>query len=127
MRWAWLAVALALSACGTPRGSAQAAGDGWKAVLEWSPARLRALQPARLVLRVVDGSGRPVQLEDLRAQADMPEMSHDPDPVQFRKTGQGTYEATHKFSMDGRWRIRVTASGPGGKLDASFELSVGGP
>ncbi len=127
MRWAWLAVALTLSACGTPAGSAQAAGDGWKAVLEWSPARLRALQPARLVLRVVDGSGQPVELEDLRAQADMPEMSHDPDPVQFRRTGQGTYEATHEFSMDGRWRIRLTASWPGGKLDASFELSVGGP
>ncbi len=127
MRWLCLLLAVLLASCSVPAGSAEVRGQGWTATLEWSPQRPKALQPARLVLRVRDPSGRPLQVEALQARADMPEMSHDPDHLQFRRTGEGTYEATHNFSMDGLWRVRVTATFPAGRLEASFELTVGTP
>jgi len=127
VRWLCLLLAVLLASCSVPAGSAEVRGQGWTATLEWSPQRPKALQPARLVLRVRDPSGRPLQVEALQARADMPEMSHDPDHLQFRRTGEGTYEATHNFSMDGLWRVRVTATFPAGRLEASFELTVGTP
>ncbi|MFN3285725.1 MAG: FixH family protein [bacterium] len=126
MRWLWLAAALLLVACGQ-RASAKVEGDGWVATLEWSPRGLKALRPAQLVLRVQDRSGRPVDLLGLQAQADMPEMSHEPDPVRFRRTSEGTYEASHNFSMDGLWRVRVRGRWDGGAVEATFHLTVGGP
>ncbi len=127
MRWLSVLLAGVLAACSAPGGSAQAYGQGWTATLEWSPQRPKALQPARLVLRIRDPSGRPLQVEALQARADMPAMSHEPDRLQFRRTGEGTYEATHNFSMDGLWRVRVTGTFPAGRLEASFELTVGTP
>lgn len=126
MRWFWLAAVLLLAACGQ-RASAKVEGDGWVATLEWTPQPLKTLRPAQLVLRVHDRSGRPVSLRDLEARADMPEMSHEPDPVRFRRTSEGTYEASHNFSMDGLWRIRVTGRWDGGTLEATFRVTVGGP
>lgn len=125
--WIWFAAGLALVACSPPAGSATVVGDGWKVTLEWSPGRPKALQPAHLVLRVGDRADRPLEVEALQAEADMPEMSHKPDELRFRKIGQGTYEAVHTFSMDGRWRVRVTGIVTGSGLEASFELNVGGP
>ncbi len=124
--WLWLAAALWFAAC-SQAPSARAEGEGWTATLEWSPQRLRALQPARLVLRVTDRSGGPVRLQELHAQADMPEMSHEPEEIRFRQAGEGTYEAAHKFSMDGRWRVRVTGRWDRTPFQATFELAVGGP
>jgi len=126
VRWLWLLAVLAVAACGQA-GSARAEGDGWKAELRWSPPRPRALQEARLVLRVWDREGRPADVRELEAVADMPEMSHEPDRLRFRPVGQGTYEAAHKFSMDGGWRVRVTGRVGDAELEAEFPLSVGGP
>ncbi len=127
MRWLSLLLAVLLAGCSAPGGSAEVRGQGWTATLEWSPQRPKALQPARLVLRIRDLSGRPLPVEALEVRADMPEMSHDPDRLQFQRTAEGTYEATHNFSMDGLWRVQVTGTVPGGRLEASFELTVGAP
>lgn len=108
MRWLSLLLAVLLAGCSVPAGSAEVRGQGWTATLEWSPQRPKALQPARLVLRVRDPAGRPLPVEALEARADMPEMSH-------------------KFSMDGLWRVRVTGRVPGSRLEANFELTVGSP
>jgi nitrogen fixation protein FixH len=127
VRWLCLLLAVLLASCSVPAGSAEVRGQGWTATLEWSPQRPKALQPARLVLRVRDPAGRPLPVEALEARADMPEMSHDPDPLPFQRTAEGTYEATHNFSMDGLWRVRVTGRVPGSRLEANFELTVGSP
>lgn len=81
----------------------------------------------RLVLRVADRSGRAVRLQEVHAQADMPEMSHEPEEIRFWPAGEGTYEAAHNFSMDGRWRVRVTGRWDRTPFQATFELAVGGP
>ncbi len=124
--WAWLAVVVWVTACSRP-AAARVEGDGWTATLTWSPQRVHALQPVRLVLNVRDRTGQPVDVEGLEVRADMPDMSHDPDLVPFQRTGPGTYEATHSFSMDGLWRLRVTGQMARGGFEATFDLSVGGP
>ncbi len=126
--WLPLGLVLAVSAvgCGRP-AAARVEGEGWTATLTWSPQRVHALQPVRLVLNVRDRAGRPLDVEGLEVGADMPDMSHEPDELHFQRTGPGTYETTHSFSMDGPWRVRVTGRWVGGSLEATFHLSVGGP
>ena len=124
MRGLWLSLTILLVACGQ-QASARAEGEGWVAILEWSPKPPVSLQPARLVLRVQDDRGNPLSLEGLQAEADMEEMAHDPEPVQFRLVGDGVYETTHTFSMDGSWSVRVEGRWRGGQLRARFTVSVG--
>lgn len=125
VRLVWLAAVLLLVGCSRPP-AATVRGEGWAATLSWSPTMLRALQPARLSLRVEDRRGRPVDVEGIDARADMPDMSHEAEPVRFRRTGAGSYMAEHVFSMDGLWRIHVTGRVGGMPLDARFDLAVGG-
>ncbi len=122
----WLVLAVSAVGCSQP-AAARVEGDGWIATLTWYPQRVHALQPVRLILNVRDRAGRPVDMEGLEVRADMPDMSHKPDVLPFYRTGPGTYEATHSFSMDGLWRVRVTGRLAAGRLDATFTLSVGGP
>lgn len=126
VRLVWLAFALLLVACSRPP-VVTVRGEGWVADLSWSPGRLRALQPARLSLKVHRADGSPADVGGMKARADMPEMSHDPEPVRFRRTGPGSYEAEHVFSMDGRWRVQVRGDVAGTWMDARFELVVGSP
>ncbi len=123
MRWTALLLAAALAGC-APRAGAEVSGSGWKARLEWSPARPRALHPVTLRLRVEDGFGTPLALHRLRATASMPEMGHEAEEISFRRTAAGTYEAHHTFSMDGRWVVRVEGV-DSVRVVAVFGLDVG--
>lgn len=125
MRWIAL-LGLVLAACASPSSATRASGEGWGAHLEWAPARPRALRPVALRLRVEDPTGKPLPLTRLRVTASMPRMTHRAEDVPFRRIVPGTYEATHTFSMDGRWELRVEGTtAPGAQVTATFTLDVG--
>lgn len=120
-----LAAALLLTGCARTSKEVPAA-SGIRLQLEVSPARPAALHPASLRLRVSDASGGPYVLQELRAAADMPEMTHGKETIAFRDVAPGLYEAVHTFSMDGRWEIRVSGRTAGGRAEARFTVEVGG-
>ena len=120
-----LAAASALSlSCSAPPG-ASASGTAWKATLTWSPGVIAPLGPTALRLRLIDHQGNALDAEDLQAEAVMASMSHAREAVTFRSAGLGEYEATHSFSMDGRWELRLRGGLNGGSFIATFQVPVG--
>lgn len=122
-----LLVALAVAgtvACGRRAGTS-AAGEDWRADLTWTPPHLVALRPTVLRLRLSDGRGRPLDIENLQVSAGMPEMGHEEFRVEFRRTGPGAYEAHHTFSMDGEWIIALRGRRGGAPYEARLRVAIG--
>jgi len=86
---------------------------------------IAALRSAVLRLRLVDPQGKPLPPEELQAEAVMSSMSHEREAIIFRPAGPGGYEATHTFSMDGQWEVRVRGRLEGRAFAATFHVQVG--
>lgn len=114
---------LTIGGC-APRSPAVGTSGGIRGELSVSPRPASALRPVTLRLRLTAEQGEPVALEGLAATADMPEMSHG-SPIAFRPAGSGEYEATHTFSMDGRWEIIVRGMLGGRAVELRVPLEIG--
>jgi len=116
--------AVALAGCArTPQ--AATSGDDWRVELTTEPQTVMALHRVVLRLRVTDRNGAALDITDLTADADMPEMSHGKTRISLRRTGVGAFEAGHTFSMDGRWEIHLGGRREGRPFAAVVALQVG--
>jgi hypothetical protein len=89
------------------------------------PLRRRELQ--KVVVRVVDASGRPIDDASIAIDGGMPEHLHGlpTRPRVTRSLGGGMYEIEGvRFSMGGWWELRLAIESAAGADGVTFNLSL---
>jgi hypothetical protein len=89
------------------------------------PLRLRQLQT--VPVRIVDGSGRPVDGAQVAIDGGMPEHLHGlpTRPRIGRALGDGVYEIEGlRFSMGGWWELKLAIESPAGMDSVTFNLAL---
>ncbi len=131
VRFALLALGIALAACAERSGDAPAArveGAGLALALGLDPAEPRVGRNA-LVLELRDRAGAPVAGAELRVVVHMHAMGAMPamgGPASVRELGAGRYRADYELDMGGSWIVEVDARAPqGAALRAEGSLTVG--
>ena len=106
-----------------PRASAN---QTYKATLQpRQPLRLRQLQT--VPVRIVDGSGRPIDGAQVAIDGGMPEHLHGlpTRPRIGRALGDGVYEIEGlRFSMGGWWELKLAIESPAGMDSVTFNLAL---
>ena len=106
-----------------PRASAN---QTYKATLQpRQPLRLRQLQT--VPVRIVDGSGRPIDGAQVAIDGGMPEHLHGlpTRPRIGRALGDGVYEIEGlRFSMGGWWELKLAIDSPAGRDSVTFNLAL---
>lgn len=126
MRAAWLATVAVLVIQGCSQASSTFVANGeWMVSLVTQPQRPAALRPVNLQLTIRNNSSAFIIVDDLTAEAQMPEMSHEKTRLDFRAVSPGRYQATTTFSMDGNWRIVLRGRHSGRGFTAQLHLQVG--
>lgn len=101
------------------------ANGGWTISFATQPQQPAALRPVTLQLTIRDGANTLMAVDELTAEARMPEMSHQETRVVFRAVSPGRYQATTTFSMDGVWEIALEGRRSGRIYIARLPLQVG--
>ncbi len=71
--------------------------------------------------------GAPIKDAVVTVKSDMATMRMGEQSPPVKNNGDGTYSATLRFSMAGRWKVDVTAKSPtAGEASQSFEFTTGG-
>ena len=89
------------------------------------PLRKRQLQ--KVIVRVVDARGRPIDDALIAIDGGMPEHMHGlpTQPRVTRALGDGMYEIEGvRFSMGGWWELRLAIDSPAGADSVTFNLSL---
>ena len=106
-----------------PRTSSQGV---YTATLEPAePLRRRQLQ--KIVVRVADANGRPIDGASISIDGGMPEHMHGlpTRPRVTRSLGSGMYEIEGvRFSMGGWWELKLAIESPAGADNVTFNLSL---
>lgn len=101
------------------------AGGEWRVWLATQPQHAAALRPVTLQLTIRNGAKTLMAVDELTAEARMPEMLHQSTRVVFRPVSPGRYQATTTFSMDGGWEIALEGRRSGRTYIARLPLQVG--
>ncbi len=107
-----------------PVGMTASAGLGISAAMTPDPPRVGAAN--RMVVTVMDSTGKPVTGAKVTSEVGMTSMNMGTGRPLFRDLGDGRYEGSPRFSMPGPWRVRLTVTPPQGKpATRSFDYTVG--
>lgn len=127
-RFVWIAVATAVlgAGCGgAPTTSSSPDASGPRAEISWSPQQPIALRPLTFELRILDASGRSLDVVDVKATAAMPEMDHGTEALRLTRDAPGRYRGAHTFSMDGTWRLTFEGTADGRPVTVRVAVEVG--
>ncbi len=127
-RWAGLLVAilsLALPAAVSVASVSRQAGP-YRVEVATDPATI-PVGPARLLIKVTDASGKPVEGATVTGLAQMPGMPMgERDETATPQPGQpGVYSAPARFAMAGAYNATVKITGPQGSATAVVPLNTG--
>jgi hypothetical protein len=89
------------------------------------PLRRRELQ--KVVVRVLDAAGRPIEGASISVDGGMPEHMHGlpTRPRVTRSLGAGLYEIEGvRFSMGGWWELKLAIESSAGADSVTFNLSL---
>jgi len=105
-----------------PTGATAEATQGVRIALTTQPEQPVAGQKTSLVVQLTDRDGKPITGGKIRADVEMTSMSMGVEHPAFTEMGEGRYQGSMPFAMNGPWRVTLTITVPGSIKP--FKLSI---
>ncbi len=102
-----------------------APGSAFIMSLSLDPLQPKFATKTKFRVTVRRSLAHPVDDAEVHASLVMPLMDMGKNEFDLRPVGNGTYEGTGEFTMDGEWEVVITAAANGKTGKATFNVKVG--